>query len=439
MQRLLTLVGLCLAPTLGSRKMMTRMASNDTVVAGGGGTSGDCEALVKILVAVKGSGWKLAAQAACRAQPDLKQLANDGARLGGLLKKAMAPGGTWDLINQIKDGDGSKKNCWRNETLRTTIPFYSSQSCDMKHDGKCYGKCPFGFKPSTLIGKFKPVCSSVCAATDFPVACGFGCSANRFQCVVSILKQVASVVNGVNQVASYVGANSRVISVVNAVTSFSEFMFRVVPKIIDAVKKGMNIMKAEESAAMTVLLLFQFLVTEVPKLGFSVHMLGKSFENIGSTFSDLVKKQIASKSIKPQTLITAIVHHAGDVWEGLDAMLKMTEAFALNKCAVASPDVAFTVDEIGMEDFEGPYIQNGIKNGRPAYRQQMDLGKRVEYHKGEGWVMCKKGMLRDQVLYTSSEDSYDYPTEGWSVFKNNGEAPAPEVVEVRERMEDPSA
>merc|ERR550539_315618 len=80
--------------------------------------------------------------------------------------------------------------------------------CQMVHSGKCYGSCPRGHRPTFLTGWFRPVCTSVCGATNHKVTCGVGCANTRLSCAAVILNQVKEVAIAASQVAAFLTAGT---------------------------------------------------------------------------------------------------------------------------------------------------------------------------------------------------------------------------------------
>jgi hypothetical protein len=425
MARLVGLVGLCfLAPSLGIRKRKGVVESNSTLEVVSG--QADCDALEGIVV--NGKDFTDAAQIICKLWPAGagEFPVNDVNRVRELVKKAMGPGGTWDLIKEIRENHNGKPFCWRNETLRNVV----SNNCEMESNGVCYGKCAYGFKPASLTGRFRPVCSSVCGATDFPVSCGFGCSSTRLSCATTLFNQVSSVAQGVGRVVEFVSGDDRIVKVIDGVLTFSEFLIGVLPSLIDAVKKGIDIVTDAESGAMALILLFKYIQEIAPEIGETVQSIKEAFEELADIIGSLAQERINTGSISVSSVVREILEHGDRI---LDYTVKLTKAFSFGRCAVATRDVAFTVEEVGEEAFSGPYIQQGTKNGHPYYHQQLNTGVAVEY-RSAGWAMSQVGYLYNSVRYQSSETGFDYPVEGWYASSNSVERPTPDVVEVRERQ-----
>jgi len=424
MARVVGLVGLCLlAPSLGLRKSRARVESNSTseVVSA---REVDCDALTDIVV--NGRDFTEAARTICNLWPASagEFPVNDVNRIRELIKKAMGPGGTWELIKEIRENHNGKPFCWRNESLRTVV----SSDCEMESNDVCYGKCPFGFKRATLSGRFRPVCSSVCGATEFPVSCGFGCSSTRFQCAKTLLNQVGTVAQGVGNIVEFVSGDDRIVRVVDGVLTFSEFLIGVLPSLIDAVKQGIDIVRDSESGAMALILLFEYVKEIAPEIGETVNSIKEAFEELADIIASLAQEKINTGSISIISIVREILEHGDRI---LDYSVKFTKAFSFGRCAVSTRDVAFTVEEVGEEAFSGPYVQRGMKNGHPFYHQQMRSDRAVEYR--AAWSMTRVGYLYNSVYYMSSELSDDYPLEGWSA-RSSVDWPAPEVVEVRPRL-----
>lgn len=415
-----------LTPSAGIRK--TR--SNSTLEVSKVSTA-DCSKLTGIII--DGKDWSPQMQLVCRIWPDSmgEFPVHDVNRAKELVEKALRPGGTWEQIKEIRENHNGKPFCWRNETLRLT---QSGGECEMESNGMCYGACPYGYKPGRLAGSFRPVCSSVCGATYFPVSCGFGCSTTARSCASTLLTQVATVASGVGSVYSIVTGDDRIVRVVDAVLTFSEFILGVLPDVIDAVKQGIDIIRDNESGAMVLILLLKYIQEVAPEIGETLESIREAFEQLAEVIGSLAQERLLTGAISVGSIIREILDHGDSI---LDYAVRITRAFSFARCSPATSNVAFTVEDVGDDGFSGPYVQEGNFNGHPKYSLQMDTARAVQWVSQQGWTFVHGGYIYDTWHYKSLSRDYDYPLTGWTPFYDNVPPPAPDVVSVRARLTGP--
>lgn len=410
-----------LSPSAGIRKR-TEIGANSTVHV-----ADDCSALADIVVGGKnfGSGFELV----CGHWPEkLGQFPiSDITRARALASKAAGRGGALEQIKEIRSTRAKRGFCWRNETLRTKV----ASNCEMKSRGVCYGKCPTGYKPGLLKGIFGPTCTTACGASERPVSCGFGCASSLGQCARTVLDQVGAVASGVGSVHSFITGEDRLAKAVDAIVGFAEFVLSVLPSVIEAVRKGIDTVQGSERGVMVAVLLFQYLQEIAPELGETGNSIKVAFSGVADAIADLVEAKRTEGSISVGRIVRNII----DEGEGaLEYAVTLTKAFTYDKCKIAS-DVVFVVDEVGDEEFEGPYVQRGTSNNHPVYSLKSNSKLKVEWDSSKNYwqFVRQRFLLRNTYHYSSSVRSNDYPLAGWTPI--SGSQPVPMIVATKERSD----
>jgi len=419
--RVVGLVAFCLlAPSAGIRKSRGGVGTNSTEVA----SNVDCRQLNN--VDAGGQNWGEGLELVCRLFPGRFPV-SDINRARELFTKATEPGGTWDQIKAITENHNGKPFCWRNETTRVR----AGRPCEMESGGVCYGACPWGFKPARLIGRFMPMCTSVCGATTHPVTCGFGCATTRMNCVRTLLSQVGEVAKAVGAVIEIITGDDRLANLADAVIKFSEFLLGVLPDMIDAVKGGIDILRDNEQGVMVLVLLFQYVKEKAPEIGESVNSIKEAFNELVGVISELMEEREETGSISVGKVIRSILENGEDL---LDMSVRLTKAFSFGRCSVHMDDVKFTVEEVGDERWDGPYRQNGEKNNRPRYTMKIDTSRTLEFStSAQRWTFVKRNRFGWKTyVYRSSQTLCDYPVGGWSAM-GGAASPMPEIISVQPR------
>jgi len=421
--RVVGLVAFCLlTPSLGIRKKAkAAVEANSSEVA----SRIDCGDYGGINAS--GTNWGAPIELICRFWPGRFPLQDVG-RARELIQKAVGPGGAWDQIKAIRESHNGKPFCWRNETTRPR----ASRPCDMESFGKCYGGCPWGFKPARLTGRFLPVCTSVCGATTHPVTCGFGCATTRMNCLRTLLSQVGEVAAGVGLVIEMITGDDRLSRLADAVIRFSEFLLGVLPELISAVRGGIDIIRNNERGVMVLILLFQYVRELAPSLGETFNSIREAFSSLVDVFRGIMGEDADTGLISPGRIIRGILDGNGE--RILDMSVRLTKAFSFGRCSIHLDDVAFTVEEVGDERWDGPYRQSGTKGGKPVYTMKIDTSRRLEFSKSaKRWTFVKRNRWGWKTyVYRSSETPCDYPIGGWSAM-GGAKSPMPEIVSVKPR------
>jgi len=348
-------------------------------------------------------------------------------KVGNLLEAAMGPGGAWEQIKKIRDERGERRGfCWRADTMRELS---QTEECSMSHNDKCYGDCPYGYKPKLLTGKFAPVCNSACSDSNLPLACGFGCAKHYGSCAGALLQQIGSVTRAVASVYSALADDSELLDQVSRIILLTEFSIEVLSKVADTVKLLQGVVNGKEMSLEVIILLFQAVADAAPGLG-------EDFENLKGAMGEIVELMVSlleadyGVDIDLGVIKTALLDHGESL---LQSAVDVVRAFTYSRCEPAS-SVAFTLDDMGDERLMGPWVQRGLMNGKPKYTLRGSKDTVMQWNDGQNhwnifvdrWcgVACRK------VVYISKEQSYDFPVEGWTVA-SNGIAPAPLVIRMR--------
>merc|ERR1712176_870371 len=103
------------------------------------------------------------------------------------------------------------------------------------HSGTCYGSCPRGHRPTFLTGWFRPVCTSVCGATNHKVTCGVGCANSRSSCASVILNQVKEVTIAATYVVAFLSSGTPgliLARTVEEIVAVAEWSFNVLRRLL---------------------------------------------------------------------------------------------------------------------------------------------------------------------------------------------------------------
>lgn len=90
--------------------------------------------------------------------------------------------------------------------------------------------------------------------------------------------------------------------------------------------------------------------------------------------------------------------------------------------AVQVTDVVFTVVDCGIEEFNGDYVLDGVKHGKPCYRI-VNGGKQTCNHAGVKWHLA---MNYANVCYSAFGDGNLPPGQSWQSV-DDARLPAPEL------------
>jgi len=387
----------------------------------------DCEALGDL--EVNGTKFGDVAKLVCKFWPGDFPV-TDVNKVGNLLEAAMGPGGAWEQIKKIRDERGERRGfCWRADTMRLLS---QTQECEMSHKDKCYGDCPYGYKPKLLTGLFAPVCNSACSDSNLPMACGFGCAKHFGSCASALLQQIGSVTRGFAAVYSALADDSEVLDQVSRIILLTEFSIEVLAKVADTVKLLQGVVNGKEMSLEVIILLFQAVKDAAPGLG-------EDFENLKGAMGEIVELMVSlleadyGVNIDLDVLKTALLDHGESL---LQSAVDVVKAFTYPRCEPAT-DVAFTLDDMGDERLMGPWVQRGLMNGKPKYTLKDSKDTVMQWNDGQNhWNIFVDrwcGAACRKVVYISKGQSYDFPVEGWSVAPD-GIAPAPLVIRMREPL-----
>jgi len=411
--KFLTFLGLALvAPTVAIRKHVQLQTVDDV----------DCAALADLTV--KGKDFGKTLELMCNNWPSDKMGAfpvADIGRGGDLLGKLLDEGGVWDQIGKIRTDGQNRGFCWKDNTVLD----------------KSTGKCPLGYMRSGLKGLFGRSCRTGCMWSEYPVSCGMACAENRKGCAKTVVKQSLTVVQGVSSVYSFLsGDDSDTIKrAIAAVTTLSEFLMEALPPLVEIVNGAIDVVKEGEDAVMVATLLFQYAQEHAAEVNETIGSIREAIQPLADLIAELAKEQRETGSIDTGSLIQGILDHGEDM---LQYGVRIAKVFTGAKCDVTA-GVAFTLEAVGDDRLQGPWVQRGEINGHPRYTCVGDRSTNLEWsNKGGGkWVMFSDGwtgVFGRKFLYESNARSSDYPLSGWSLIK--GDAPVPEFVPVQARHDE---
>jgi len=345
--------------------------------------------------------------------------------LVNLLELAFGQDGVWSDMKQILNQRRSRRFCWRNDTLRDIIPTESNMPCKMEVNGTCYGECPRGYKPGSLLGLFRPVCTTICADSFHDIPCGFGCSTSRLGCLQTIVDQIGTVAKEITRAAGFITGNVAVAALADKVITIVEFMVEVLPKILIAIKNVYKYVNKGMKELAFFMLLFQF-VSEFYPYGYNDQNMWKLRENLEPVMKyvlEIVSGDL-NNIIDLSVIRNTIVEHGDAI---LDSIKIITKAFEYPKCGEMARATMFTIEEAGEEETVGSWVKFYEANKRPRYVLSTNNSKYImEYSKKKEWRLQGPtnwvGMRK--TLYKNPVENSDYPLAGW--VAQDGTLPVPE-------------
>lgn len=310
--------------------------------------------------------------------------------------------------------------------------------CNMVHQGKCYGRCPYGYKRGFLKGFFRPTCTSVCADSNHPFSCGVGCASSREKCSQVVLNQVSEIVVSASRIASFFtgpGGVALHTSLVMAV-KVAEFALTVLTKVVKAASSVINQLTREEIELSMLLTIYQSVKDSAVDIAKDWVKLQMMLEGTVGFFMQLVDSEFGWKKIDLSWISNVIMKNGADI---LKSAFNIVGAFSYERCELARDDVHFSIEDVGDARTLGPYSKDGAVNGRPRYRLITNRNNIImEYSRSSRawslWVMDKTygrgwwfGFLGFgwREMYESKVDSPVFPTTGWRRLE--GKDPVPEV------------
>lgn len=345
-----------------------------------------------------------------------------------------------------KGGAENKCDCRRRDGLvdNEVYPVVSISSrpvgCQMVHQGQCYGACPAGFRPTFLTGWFRPVCTSICAETNFPVTCGVGCANTRSDCVSVIMNQVKEVAIAASKVAAFFmgGAGAVILhTTVEQVVRVAEFGVNVLGKVLEIADSAFKQFSREEAELATLVSLFQVLREAAVDVAKDWVQFQGLIRESSKLFVQLIDAEFGWKNVNLGWISGAIMK--GGV-EALSGGFEVARAFAYAECELATNEVAFTIENVGDLRVIGAWSQDGTTNDKPRFRLIRDRANTVlEWSKranswslffldasfGRGWWFGWIG-LGWRELYTTQANTPGFPTTGWT--RVEGPLPLPQLV-----------
>jgi hypothetical protein len=348
--------------------------------------------------------------------------------------QTFAKEGNWVCSSE----SGSMCDCARRDTIEA-VPNAQIRSrpagCQMVHQNECYGPCPFGYAPTFLTGAFRPVCTSICGATNHPYGCGFGCANSRINCALVFIQQVLDVAAAVGRVISYVTVNI-VSKVKKAVEGVAGWALRMLPELAKiAGSLWGNFTRAHQQAGL-LMALMQVVSEAQAALGANQGEIDQAINATQGFFLDLFDAELGWDSLNLQWIANVLLKKGEQVVQEAWGVLG---SFDFNECELASAEVHFSVEDVGDDRLIGPWQQKGSKNGKPMYQLIGNGDTFLEWHSRENaWKMffldrtCCLGWwfgwagLGWRELYRSTAPTPTFPTEGWRRIE--GPNPLPKLV-----------
>jgi len=204
-----------------------------------------------------------------------------------------------------------------------------SKGCQVFTNGQCYGSCPSGFQPSTLLQFFAPVCSSRCAGSSKSFGCGFGCADTAGDCLSTTMGQVTQVVGTVGKVAAYMTGNQVVHKVVEKIIELVEFILTSFWMMIRLGKELWVAYKESESISAFISIFVAFIMENAGQINQNVETLVALFGDVVSFWLEMVQEGFKVREA-PLTFITETMNKFGE--QVLDSAFGLVAAFVYPKC-----------------------------------------------------------------------------------------------------------
>lgn len=308
--------------------------------------SADCASLGDINVIGRNLGQ--AAVLLCQFWPaKLGQFPVDSAKtLADLVNKGSD---IWAKVKELAKGrPGGSPFCWKKavgrELLSTmlldnhlnlnmsTQNLGAFSNCDMQVFGKCYGSCPAGMKPMSLIGGILPTCTSECKETTHTRSCGLGCATGFRSCLSTLVDQVGTVAKAVGSVASYMTGNPLIQEVVDKVLRLVDFFIDTVFQVVMVAKKVYSEWPREEAELGVIIALLQFVLEHAQEIGKNFQYLNGQFGETLEMIMELMDAEFTWKEINLDFIASTILTHGRAI---LDSAYEFAEVFVFPTCAIA--------------------------------------------------------------------------------------------------------
>jgi len=191
--------------------------------------------------------------------------------------------------------------------------------------------CPDGFQPTTLLGKFAPVCSSRCQGSALPFGCGFGCASSARTCVSRIMDQVTKVVNTVGQVAGFLTGNQVIAQVVEKILMLVEFIVSTFGMLVRLGKELWSAYRESESVAGFISVFVSFIRDNAEQVGQNMETLTALFGDVISFWLDMIDEGFKFPEIN-LNFVTDTMNKYGEAT--LDGAMGLVSVFVFPKCEV---------------------------------------------------------------------------------------------------------
>lgn len=353
--------------------------------------------------------------------------------------------GYWACMASGADACACRRRDVRNFSNPVVTIASRPSGCAMVQDGICYGDCPYGYRPTFLTGWFRPVCTSVCGATNHPVACGVGCAVSMSACASVILSQVREVAIAASKVAAFLTTGTAgllLAQTVEQVARLAEFAFNILSKVLQAANTAYTMFRREQAEMATLVAIYQVIQEAAIGIGQDWAVFQPLIRDSASLFLQLIDANFGWASID-LGWISGVVMQNG--LSAITGAFEVARTFAYGKCEVADDVVAFSVEPLsptsyGDDRLIGPWSQDGSVNGKPRYRNMLNRDNvMLEWSSrdrswsvwvrdttfGRGWWFGWAG-LGWRELYEARTDTPTFPTTGW--LKLEGSLPLPLLV-----------
>jgi len=308
----------------------------------------DCDELANITVRDRRIGGAVAKL--CKFWPKSKFGEFPVENVGTVVSLFNGAGGLWDKVK----GLAKKSNtpfCWKKLGMRENLGSPGSvkpEFCEKKVLGKCFGTCPDGMKPMTLVGALGPVCSSSCMQSSHKTPCGFGCATGAGTCLRQVKDQFSVVVRNLGQAAGYIVGNAAVSEVVDKVLRLIDFAIDVVFDVVKMAKDVWKNFPREQMRLGLVLSLLQFVLEHAKTIGSKLVEFNGMFGETMEMVMSLADGEFEMKEINLGFISNTIMGHGAKI---LNAANEFADAFVFPRCKVtAKTNADYDCDGDGYDD-----------------------------------------------------------------------------------------
>lgn len=356
---------------------------------------------------------------------------------------AIASAGYWACADSGEGCTCTKRNDVQHPTAKMKK---RPKGCKMVHKGQCYGGCPRGYRPTFLLGGFRPACTAVCGETTHPFGCGTGCASSRKNCALVVVDQVKRVTALVSKVVRYFQTGGLVSDAMRIIRGVAGFAMTTLKAVVGKAKELWSGYTRDKTELGVLLALMQFIKEAGAAEGEAIHDLESLLNTTQGIFLQLVDAELGWDEVDLDWM-ASLLSEAG--MELVGAAFATLQTFRYADCELAGSQVHFSIEECGHGSMVGPWGHVGFLNDRARYQRIDDKNTVMEWGKRDkAWKLFYMDRSRGRgrwfgwigvgwtEMYRSAQDTQSFPTEGWR--RVEGSSPLPSVVSVSQEPEVPT-